>query len=79
MDRRQAEERVLDVVAGEDHDRPLGREIAREQRGADAPDPFEGLAVGDRAPAAGGVALRQNVRSGAAAAQCSSRSVSFSG
>ena len=36
IDGGEAEQRVLEVVAGEDRDRPLGREVAREQRRADA-------------------------------------------
>ncbi len=53
----KADERVLDIVAGEDRDRPLGREIAREQGCADAADGGQRLAVTDPAPAAGRVAL----------------------
>ena len=50
---------MLDVVAGQDRDRPLGRELALQQRGADAADLLQGLGIGELAPAAGGVALRQ--------------------
>ena len=35
---------MLDVVAGDDHHRLFGRKVAREQRGADAPDLIERLA-----------------------------------
>jgi hypothetical protein len=49
--RREAEQRVLEVVSGENDDRTLGGQIAREQRGADAPYSFEGLRVSRGAPA----------------------------
>ncbi len=35
--RRERQQRVLDVVAGDDGDRPLGRQPAPQQCGADAP------------------------------------------
>ena len=50
---------MLDVVAGQDRDRPLGRELALQQRRADAADLLQGLGIGELAPAAGGIALRQ--------------------
>ena len=43
IDGGKPEQRVLEVVAGEDRDRPLGRKLAREQRGADAAHLLEGL------------------------------------
>ena len=59
VERGKRQQRVLDVVAGQDGDRPLGREAAREQRRADAPRLVERLGVGDAAPAALVVALRE--------------------
>jgi hypothetical protein len=50
---------MLDVVAGQDRDRPLGRKLALQQRRADAADLLQGLGIGQLAPASGGVALRQ--------------------
>ena len=55
----KAEQRVLDIVAGENGDRPLGRKIALQQRRGDGANRRERLRVSQRAPAAGGVALRQ--------------------
>jgi hypothetical protein len=46
-------------VAGQDRDRPLGRELALQQRRADAANMLQGLGIGEFAPAAGGIALRQ--------------------
>ncbi len=48
--RRQRQQRMLDAVAGEDHDRPLGREPAPQQRRADALHRVEHLRVGELAP-----------------------------
>ncbi len=55
--RAERDQRVLDVVAGQDRDRPLGGQIAREQGFADAAGKFQRLFVGDRAPVAIAVAL----------------------
>ena len=52
-------ERVLDVVAGKNGDRPLGRQIALEQSGGDRAYARERLGVSQRAPVACCVALRE--------------------
>ncbi len=57
IERAERDERVLDVVAGENDERPLGGEIARQQRLADAAGKFQRLLVGDGAPVAVIVAL----------------------
>ena len=54
----KTEQRMLEIVAGEDRHRPLGRKIAREQRRADAAHLVERLAIADRAPFPRRVALR---------------------
>ena len=53
----KADEGVLDVVAGQDGDRPLRREPAGEQRLADAPRLVQRRGVGEIAPAARRIAL----------------------
>ena len=55
----EADERMLDVVARQDHDRPLRRKVAPQQRRADAADLLQGLGIGELAPAAAGIPLRQ--------------------
>ncbi len=76
----EAEQRVLDVVAGQDRDRPLGREIALEQRRRDRAHRRQRLRIAQRAPAATWRrAGPERHASGAASAQCTSRSVIFSG
>ena len=55
----KAEQRMLDVVAGQDRDRTLGRELALQQRRRDRAHRRKRVGVGQRAPAARGVALRQ--------------------
>ena len=57
--RGKPDQRMLDVVAGKDRDRPLRREIEVEERGADATDAVERLGIGEGAPFAVRVALRQ--------------------
>ena len=57
--RRQRQQRMLDVVAGDDRDRLVGGQPAPQQRGADAPGQRQHLRVAQRAPAAFGVALRE--------------------
>ncbi len=57
--RRQRQQRVLDIVAGDDGDRPLRRQPAPQQRRADAPRRRQHLRIAERAPAAFRVALRQ--------------------
>ena len=57
LHRRQADQGVLDVVARQHDDRPLGAEIELEQRRGDARDRVERLGVGELAPGAVGVAL----------------------
>ena len=56
---RKADQRVLDVVAGEDHDRPLGGQIAPEQRFANCADKGQRLRISHTAPAATPIALRE--------------------
>ena len=48
---------MLDVVAGEDGDRPLGRQAAAQQRRGDGAHLREHLRVAQRAPCARAVAL----------------------
>jgi hypothetical protein len=64
---RQPEQAVLDIVAGQDRDRPLDRDIPLQQRLRDAAHLGERLRVGQCAPAAVGVALRyeHTIRRGA--------------
>jgi len=50
---------MFKVVAGQDGDRPLRREIAFEQRSGDRAHRRECFCVSERAPAAHGVALRK--------------------
>ena len=58
----KAEQRMLDVIAGQDRDRPLGRQIALQQRRGDGAHRRERLRIGQRAPSAGRVALREETR-----------------
>ena len=37
MERAERDQRVIDRIAGEDHDRLLGRKVARQQRRGDVP------------------------------------------
>jgi hypothetical protein len=55
----KAEQRVLDVVTGQDRDRPLGRQIALKQRRRDRAHCGECRRIAQGPPAARGVALRQ--------------------
>ena len=57
IERGKPEERVLDIVAGENGDRPLGGEIAPQQRLADGAGLRQRLGISNGAPAAGAVAL----------------------
>ncbi len=57
IERAEREQRVVDAVAGQDGDRPLRRELAREQRGADGARFVPRLRIGDRTPGAVGIAL----------------------
>ena len=50
---------MLDVVAGQDHDRPVRRQVAPQQALADPAREAQRLTVGDAAPAARGRALRE--------------------
>ena len=78
--RRQAQQRVFEIVAREDNDRTFGRETARQQRGADAADFLQRLRIGDAcASRPAGSRSAMNTRSGATCAQCTRRSVSFAG
>ena len=55
----KAEQRVLDVVAGQDRDRAIWRQIAFEQCRRDGAHCGECRRIAQSPPAAGGVALRQ--------------------
>ena len=55
----EAEQRMLDVVAGQDRNRPLGRQVALQQRRGDGANGRECLRIAQRAPRAGRVALRK--------------------
>ena len=55
----KAEERMLDVVAGQNGDRALRRKVAIEQRRGDGADGGECRRVSQRAPCARAVALRK--------------------
>ena len=58
--RRQAEQRVLEAVARQDDDRPIGREAAVEQRLRDClRAPAQRVGVGEAPPRAVGVAPRE--------------------
>jgi len=59
MHRRQRQQRVLDVVAGQNDDRPFRRQPALQERRADAAHLVQHLRVTEGAPAAIGVTLRQ--------------------
>ena len=50
---------MFDIGAGQDRNRPLGREVARQQRLADLARLSQRLRVGHRAPAPGYIALRE--------------------
>ncbi len=56
--RGQRQQRVLDAVAGEDDDRPLGGKVARQQSRRDAAHPRQHLRVSQLAPFAIRAALR---------------------
>ena len=76
--RAQRQRQVLEVVVGQDRDRPLGRQAAVEQRLADGLRALEHLRVADtrcQSPPPSASRRATKVRSGAARAQCSSRSV----
>src|SRR5207247_6155978 len=55
-------ERMFDVVAREDHERPLGGEIASPQRCANAADLIERVAVAELAPAGSGTLREKGAR-----------------
>ena len=59
MHGRQAEQRMLDVVARQDGDRPLGRKLTLQKCRRDGADARERLPIGHAAPGAGAVALRE--------------------
>ena len=55
----EREQRVLDVVAGQDRDRPLRRQPAPQQRRANALHFVQHLGISELAPLIVGAALRQ--------------------
>jgi len=57
--RRQRQQRVLDTVAGNDDDGPFRGQSTPQQRRADPPHILQHLRITELAPAAVGVALRQ--------------------
>ena len=59
VDGREPQERVFDVVAGEDEQRPVGPQSGIEQSLPETFDRRENLRVGEAAPGARGVALRE--------------------
>ena len=77
--RAEREQQVLDVVVGQDRDRPLGREAAIEQRLPDRQRALQRLAVADAAPVAAVDPLGDEGALGARVAQSISRSVRRSG
>ena len=57
IERAESEQGVINGVAGQNDDRLLGRQAAREQCGGDMPARLQQLRVGDLAPAALRIAL----------------------
>ena len=57
MHRRQTEQGVIDVIARQDHHRPLGGQAAIEQTLADGAHQGESLGIGHTPPISGSVAL----------------------
>ena len=55
----EREQRMLDVVAGENGERPIGRQIALQERRRDRINRGQRVRISHRAPAACGIALRQ--------------------
>ena len=57
--RGEAEQGVLDIVAGQNDDRTLGGKLAADQRFPDASHAVERLGIGEAAPTASSFALRE--------------------
>jgi hypothetical protein len=77
--RAERELQMLEVVAGQDRDRPLGRQPAIEQRLADRAGALEHLRIADADPRAVGAAPRDQPAVRCACAPLTSRSVSRRG
>ncbi len=57
--RRERQQAMLNAVAGENHERPVRRDAAVEQRLRQRADARQGIGVGQPTPVSGGVARRQ--------------------